>query len=168
MADDPRDFSNKYNTPLSDNEQTQFNSWTSRQSAATGRDVSRDKYDYDLQGWWKENPGFDLSGGHLTDTYKKPNHPTFSDQSQYHGQDGNEGGQWINNPDGTYAFKPGATNMQMFHPDELNDYFSRVERGNQLIMPQSQPQQPQIDPKINMLMQRGLISPNVATQNGIM
>ena len=57
--------------------------------AAFQADKARDNpndsgVDYDLRGAWKAGsqraPG---SGGHMADTFKKPNHPTFSDQSKY-------------------------------------------------------------------------------------
>ena len=121
-----------YNTPLNNDEAQQFQSWASQQSGAVGRNVMDDLHDYDLQGWWKANPNTDLSGAHLVDTYKKPNHPTFSDQSQYHGVDGNEGGQWMQNDDKTWSFTPGKTNYDNHPVNQLQDYFSRVEPGNQL------------------------------------
>ncbi len=40
--------------------------------------------DYDLKGFWKENPNFSAKeGDHLTDKFKLPNHPTFSTESKY-------------------------------------------------------------------------------------
>lgn len=129
------DYSSKYNTPLNANQEALFNSWLSKQSIATGRDVAKDLYDYDLKGWWKNNQGIDLNDGHLTDTYKKPNHPTFSDQSQYHGVDGNQGGSWQQQQNGSWSYAPSATNLQMYKSDELQQYFKQVEPGNQLILP---------------------------------
>jgi hypothetical protein len=134
MADN-LDYTSKYNTPLSADEKGGFEGWAKTQSETVGRDVTKDLYDYDLQGWWKNNQGVDLSGGHLTDQWKKPNHPTFSDQSQYHGADGLQGGQWGQSQDGSYSFKPGATNLKNFSADELKDYFKKVEPGNRLMLP---------------------------------
>jgi len=130
------DYSNFYNTELTPQEQSSFNNWANQQSSALGRNVLNDKYDYDMQGWWKDNNGASLKGGHLTDQYKKPNHPTFSDQSQYHGINGNIGGKWNKLDNGSYTFTPGQTNLQMFDPEELNDYFSKVEPTNKLLLPQ--------------------------------
>lgn len=112
-------------------EQQQFMNWANAQS----RDVSNDKYDYDIQGWWKNNPNVNLNGSHLTDNFKKPNHPTFSNQSQYHGIDGNEGGSWDKRSNGSWNFTPGNTNLQHYTHDELNGYFNRVEKGNTLELP---------------------------------
>ncbi len=136
--DDELDYTDKYNTPLSQPEEDRFQGWVARNSKLVGRDVSKDSYDYDLRGWWKENGGPDLTGGHLTDQWKKPNHPTFSKFSKYHGVDGNEGGAWDKRPDGSWTFTPGATNLKNFGADELQDYFKRVEPGNALILPQAQ------------------------------
>lgn len=134
MADD-RDFTAKYNTELTASEKTGFEGWAKSQSTAVGRDITKDLYDYDLQGWWKDNPDTDLKGGHLTDQYKKPNHPTFSTGSQYSGVDGLQGGRWDKSDDGSWAFSPGATNLQNYSKGELTDYFSKVESGNRLLMP---------------------------------
>lgn len=92
-------MTNAYNTPLSPEQERQFANWTQRQKQIVGRDVAKDLYDYDLKGWWLDNKGQDLSGGHLTDKFKKPNHPTFSDQSIYNGTPAigggiNIGGSW--------------------------------------------------------------------------
>lgn len=127
---DPRDFSSRYNTQLTPQELGQYTDWAKKQTGAVGRDILKDSYDYDMQGWWKNNPNVDLKDGHLTDQFKKPNHPTFSDQSQYHGVDDHEGGMWAKMPNGSWSFVPGKTNM--YKPEEMQDYFGRVEKGNSL------------------------------------
>lgn len=121
------DLTAKYNTPLSASEMADYNS----------KFTPNDSYDYDMQGWYKANPGADpkAKGVHYPDTFKKPNHPTFSNQSQYNGQDGNQGGSWNKQQDGSFAFQPGATNLQNFEPQELQDYFSKVEPGNRVQLP---------------------------------
>jgi hypothetical protein len=101
------------------------------------RSMGDENYDYDMDAWRRANPGVQMGPGqHYPDTYKKPNHPTFSDQSMYHGQGGAEGGHWTSNPDGTWAFTPGRTNLENFSADQLRDYFQRVEPGNTLNLPQ--------------------------------
>jgi hypothetical protein len=142
---DKNDFTEHYNTELSAPEQDSFNGWVKDQSDKTGRDVGKDVYDYDLQGYWQKNAGDSedgpqLTGGHLTDEFKKPNHPTFSDQSKYHGVAGNEGGTWEQLPGGesgvqAWSFKPGATNLEHHEPAELKSYFDKVEPGNALEVP---------------------------------
>lgn len=164
--DDPRDFTDRYNTPLSPADEQAFQAWINDQSAKTGRAVANDSYDYDLRGWWKQNGSQDLSGAHLVDTFKKPNHPTFSDQSQYNGVDGHQGGRWANNPDGTWSFNPSATNLTMFRPDELQSYFGRVEPGNTLQLPQQQT--PSVaDPRVQGLLRQGVISDTAARSVGL-
>ena len=128
---DPNDFTDQYNTTLNSQEQVGYNSWIAQQSQLTGRNIANDSYDYDLQGWYKANGPQNLTGAHLTDQYKKPNHPTFSDQSMYHGVNGMQGGQWNQKMDGSYTFTPGSTNV--YSKDELQDYFKKVEPGNELV-----------------------------------
>jgi hypothetical protein len=52
-----------------------------------------DGEDYDLRGAWKAGlkPGPD---GHWPDTFKRPNHPTFSNESQYANNEGAKPGRW--------------------------------------------------------------------------
>lgn len=126
------DFSKQFNTTLSPEETAQFDLWANDQP----RNIDNEKYDYDIQGWWKDNPKANLNDGHLTDKFKKPNHPTFSNESQYHGKNGLEGGVWAQLPDGSYTFTPGQTNLDNFKKEELQDYFKRVEPGNKLLLPQ--------------------------------
>ena len=66
-----------FDTPLTPQEETAFQSWKQKNAQ---RDSGED---YDLRGAFKANLSADPATGHWPDTYKKPNHPTFSDQSQY-------------------------------------------------------------------------------------
>jgi hypothetical protein len=89
-------------------------------------------------------------GSQLPGEFKKPNHPTFSDESIWHGSAGNEGGTWEELPGGetgvhAYRFKPGATNLEHHEPDALKGYFDKVEPGNELVLPQP-PAQPPVSP----------------------
>lgn len=86
MSDPAPDYRNSFNTNLSPAEEVAFQAWTAAESARRKRDVTRDLENYDLRGYWKGvGRGDNASQGHMTDTFKKPNHPTFSDESQYHG-----------------------------------------------------------------------------------
>jgi uncharacterized protein YjgD (DUF1641 family) len=51
--------------------------------------------DYDLKSFWKENPTWtpDNKDVHMTDKYKLPNHPTFSNESMYY-KPGMKAVQW--------------------------------------------------------------------------
>lgn len=138
--EDELDFTDKYNTPLPPAQEQQFQAWMAQQSKIPGpdgrtRDLSKDLYDYDLRGDWLQGANRD-ERGHGTDYFKKPNHPTFSTGSQYHGVNGLEGGQWDKRPDGSWTFKPGRTNLQNFSPQEMQDYFKQVEPGNEVLLPQ--------------------------------
>jgi hypothetical protein len=116
---------NTYDTQLSPDDEQQFQQWATQTSQKMGRDVMMDTEDYDLRGLYKGQGGFG-ENGHAPDTFKKPNHPTFSDQSQYHGQNGMQGGAW-DQVDGKDRFTPGPTNLQNWKPDQLRDYFNRAE-----------------------------------------
>lgn len=133
MAADDLDFTAKYNTELPPEQEQAFQNWTKNQSQKIGRNIANDSYDYDMRGWFAQNGPQDLKAGvHFTDQFKKPNHPTFSTFSQYNGVDDNEGGLWQQEPDKTWSFTPGRTNLQSFGKGELQEYFNRVEPGNKL------------------------------------
>ena len=115
-----------YNTPLSDTEEQQFQ--------AQYPNYTQDTADYDLRGAWKAGvkPGPD---GHMPDTYKKPNHITFSNESIYHGKDGNVGGQWQQQPNKSWSFTPSSTNLSNTPMAQLQSYFQKNEPGNKLVLP---------------------------------
>ena len=90
--------------------------------------------DYDLQGAFLA--GSKPEGGHLTDKFKKPNHMTFSTESQYSGSGGRVGGRWVQNSDGkTWTFYASPTNLKYHSAQELRDYFRLYEPGNKLVLP---------------------------------
>ena len=73
--------------------------------------------DYDYRAYYNSNPSAaeeHLKGNpnaHFPDTFKRPNHPTFSAESIYSGKNGNiEGGTWHDNPNDaqrwTYQLSP--------------------------------------------------------------
>ena len=68
--------SGPYDTPLSPPEEIGFQQWKAKNAP---HDSGQD---YDLRGAYKAGLT-PAANGHWADTYKKPNHPTFSDQSQY-------------------------------------------------------------------------------------
>lgn len=127
----PLDFTDQYNTPLAPAQQPAYEAW----ARANGQDPIGGKYDYDLQGAFLSKTG--NAGdprGHFTDQFKKPNHPTFSDQSQYNGLDGYVGGKWTKS-----GYQPSTTNIQ-FHPrPELQNYFDTTEPDTALLQPQPTP-----------------------------
>ena len=127
-AADPMDYSNKYNTKLSPGDEKRFQAWALKNNRLG------DAYDYDIRGAWKELESGKMKqadNGHLGDKYKKPNHPTFSNESIYHGVDGNVGGAWGKDKNGKYTFTPSANHK--WGQAELQDYFNKYEKGNYLL-----------------------------------
>jgi hypothetical protein len=114
------DYTDKYNTPLPEEKKDLYELWLK-----AFPEHQRGTYDYDMVGAFLAGVQSG-EGGHLPDTYKKPNHPTFSVDSQYHGSDGNYGGQWLELTDGDWLFVPSQTNWQM-NGDWLEDYFKMAE-----------------------------------------
>lgn len=140
--EDPRDFTDQFNTPLSLDQQFEFDS----------KYGAGDSYDYDMQGFHAANPDVKMDEGqHFPDTFKKPNHPTFSTESKYHGtavdakakyrDDGeiegktHEGGEWELLDNNKFAFTPGRTNLEHHSTQELIDYFKKHEPNSRLVLP---------------------------------
>lgn len=136
---DPSDqyFRDRFNTTLTPEEEGQFVKW------AVDNNRLGDLTDYDLRGFWKAKESFG-DNGHGTDKYKKPNHPTFSDQSVYHGHpmEGGgvyEGGTW-READGRTSYTPSRTMLQRTHdPRFLTDYFKKYEPDVDLTFPPEKP-----------------------------
>lgn len=131
------DFTDKYNTKLTAAEETQYQAWL-KQNGRQG-----DEYDYDMRGAWKD--GAKQGGnGHFTDKFKKPNHPTFSNESKYSGVDGYKGGQWVKSGE-DWNYKPSDTNLKMRTPEELQQYFKKTEPKSKLILPSSELKPPGVN-----------------------
>lgn len=77
-----------FDTPLSPLEERLFRSWKERYAPNDSGE------DYDLRGAFKAGLTPDPQTGHWPDTYKKPNHPTFSDRSIYSSLAGTKPGSW--------------------------------------------------------------------------
>jgi hypothetical protein len=142
------------NTPLNPTEMNAYHKW----ARSIGRDPAKEEKDYDLRGYWKDivvgNP--DLpdrlketvgkwqneyrrhpGAGHFPDLYKKPTHPTFSDESIYHGPalsgvDENLGGHWDME---NHTFTPGPSNLAHHSPEEIRKYFTRTDPTFKVIIP---------------------------------
>ena len=71
----------EFDTKLSGNEENSYQLW--KQSLPQ---QLQSEADYDLRGYYQEH-GTEDTDGHLTDKYKKPNHPTFSVESKYYKKD---------------------------------------------------------------------------------
>jgi hypothetical protein len=125
---EPPDLSAEYNTPLTPQEEEQFQTWAQQNGRA------RDTFDYDIRGAWKADARA-ASNGHLPDTWKKPNHPTFSTESRYNGAHGEAGGAWLKGPRGRWIFHAGPSNVHYFAPQELQTYFRTREPDSTLVLP---------------------------------
>lgn len=132
---DPNDFTQHYNTALSADEETAFQSWLAALGQKTGRDMSGDMYDYDMRGAFKSGAG-QAANGHFPDQFKKPNHPTFSTDSQYDGVDGLQGGEW-QQIKGKWTFKASPALLKFHSAAELQKYFKQREPNVTLVLPES-------------------------------
>ena len=84
MADE---HDENFNTRLSEDEEGKFQTWKKRNAPKDSGE------DYDLRGAYKEGLK-PASNGHWPDTYKKPNHPTFSNESKYAKDAPDKAGSW--------------------------------------------------------------------------
>lgn len=116
-----------YNTPLEPADEAKFQHFL----AESGK--QGDLENYDLRGFWKNNAHL-AENGHGPDTWKKPNHPTFSDESIYSGPYAT-GGKWVPLAHGKWRFDASPDNLKHQTPEELQDYFRRIEPGNALVLP---------------------------------
>ena len=66
-----------FETKLSKDEESKYQDWKSIHAP------NDSGFDYDFRGAFKAGVTPDNESNHWPDTFKKPNHPTFSDQSQY-------------------------------------------------------------------------------------
>ena len=123
-------YANQYNTGLSKPEFDEYWKWAKERYGDQDR-VLYEMGAYDLQGAWKDIKAgkikFDPQTGHLPDTYKKPNHITFSNESRYHDGKTFNGGQWQENGQ-RWKFKPSPQTVQLYGKDYLQKYFSEKEK----------------------------------------
>jgi hypothetical protein len=113
-------FRDKYNTSLTQEEEKEFNKWVAKESKKQGRDILMDKGAYDVQGFWKSGDWKNRDAdNHGTDTWKKPNHPTFSNQSKYNGAGGWYGGNWTEDA----GYQPSKQSLNNYGPDYYNWMF---------------------------------------------
>jgi len=94
---------------------------------------------YDLRSAYKELPyrimkKFATSEAHLPDTYKKPNHPTFSEESIYNSEK-TPGGKWIKKNNKWYFYATDFNVMNMGGPERYKAWFSKYEPESILVLP---------------------------------
>lgn len=128
LVRDARDFSDRYNTQLTPEQEQVFQLWAANMSNKLGRNILNDLYDYDMRGAFLE--GLTPDGNlHWNDKFKKPNHITFSDSSIYHNVDGYKGGHWSKDKHGSYVFTP-SDNMVYSDEDRENYWLKSDEYSN--------------------------------------
>ena len=104
-----------YNTDLGDLEESAYQIYLDYQNRERGRDLDWDQGAYDGRGFWRSGASLG-SNGHATDTYKKPNHPTFSNESKYADQY-NPGGVW--SPNKPYTYTPSNRTKSLYRKEQI-------------------------------------------------
>lgn len=127
-------FARRFNTDLGEDNEKRYERWVSAQSKARGRDLSKDTINYDLRGYWLDGGYKDKGEGHMTDKWKKPNHPTFSTESIYDGAKDDRGVKWKGGKwSKDYSEFTPSKKMRTTHPTEmLLRYFHEYEPGVKL------------------------------------
>jgi len=132
------DFTEVFNTELTEEEEADFQIWALEESVKSGHDRLKDLQDYDLRGFFKGGHRFD-SNNHGTDRFKKPTHPTFSNESIYSGVVAPngvvyQGGEWGRKDDhDTYTPHPSMFQNGTHDRLKMKRYFMDAEAGNELI-----------------------------------
>ncbi len=107
-----------FDSQLSPLEEMLFRAWA-------GKRVE-DTEDYDLRGYYSGGGSATPVGeGHLTDRYKKPNHPTFSTESMYSTPD-ELGGTW---GPGYKSFMPSQGMLDKRSLSQILEYFRQHENN---------------------------------------
>jgi hypothetical protein len=118
----------------------EYKEYLAYKSRLAKRDVGMDENDYALREYADKlmfNPGeagkFDKEAAsmHLPDTFKKPNHPTFSTQSKYHVPVIQHGGEWSKDD----KFTPSPLNLKNLSKGQMQGYFNEVENPEALDIP---------------------------------
>jgi hypothetical protein len=105
-----------FDTPLTAHEESQFKIWKARYAP---RDSGAD---YDLRGAFKAGLRPDPQSGHWPDTFKKPNHPTFSNESKYAvGENAAKAGLW----DGERFIPPNTSQPLTFSESDFESPASK-------------------------------------------
>ncbi len=153
-------FRDKYNTSLTKSEQKVFDKWAQEESKRRGREILMDMGAYDVQGFWKSGDYKNIDkDGHGTDKWKKPNHPTFSNESIYHDVDGYVGGTW--GEDGSYM--PSAHTSKLYNADYYDWLFSSEADRPEHLHPLSKQQMTGAKVKTMMFEKGGLLTGNETT-----
>ena len=117
-----------YDTALSPQQEKAFKIWKAR----LPRDLQNEA-DYDLRGAFLADSRT-AANGHMGDRFKKPNHITFSDESQYSNALA-PGGHWASAGGDQYAFWASPFNVANSGVNALASYFGQNEPGNTVVFP---------------------------------
>ena len=135
-------MTDQYNTKLTPSQELEFKQWVKDASRLKGRNIAKDMYDYDLKGFWLNGGEVKANNSHGPDTYKKPNHPTFSDESIYHGAPdivgGGKymGGKWGGDDKKGITFTPTKEMLSKTRNiKELMKYMMDREPGVKVVLP---------------------------------
>jgi hypothetical protein len=126
---DPELRGDKYDTPLTDKQYEDYKEWARK----SGRDPAFEERDYDLRGFFLTHPEPLKPGEHGKDTFKKPWHPTFSDESKYSTGE-NQGGHWTQKGKDWY-FAPGPANWRFRTLRQMQHYFDTQETPDTHLTP---------------------------------
>lgn len=110
-----------YDTRLSPQEETQFQAWKQQYAPKDSGE------DYDLRGAFKSGFKPDPVTGHWPDTFKKPNEPTFSNESRYAQipyADAGKAGHWGGPNHDQYV--PGAPGAPWQPPEAQPSLYDRI------------------------------------------
>jgi len=103
-----------------------------------GDNKIKESDDYDTKGAFDAGASPDARG-HLPDTYKLPNHITYSDESIYSKEkDAPPPGKWVGDDKKGWEFHASQTNIDNAGgEDKLKDYFKNKEPSAKLVLPES-------------------------------
>jgi hypothetical protein len=117
-----------YDTALTPQQETGFQSWR----AGLPQNLQGTE-DYDLRGAYL-GAANEAANGHLPDTWKKPNHMTFSQESIYSSPE-HQGGRWVDAGGGKWVFFASPENMRQHDPATIVDYFRNYEPDANALLP---------------------------------
>jgi hypothetical protein len=114
-------YPDKFNTKLTPEEEARYQQWLK----GPGKNSVWDQSAYDVRGSWKSQ-GEKIAPGHGHDTWKKPNHPTFSTESIYATQRQYPAATW--EEDGGYS--PSEFSKGLYSKEYYKRLFARERENN--------------------------------------
>lgn len=122
----------QYTTKLNPREEFEFRQWYKKLADKKGLnpDYDAEEHYYDYRGFWKNEDRYailnDEPNAHFIDRYKKPGHPTFSNESIY--SKGNTiGGDWVQDKNGNWLFNHSDYTKQ--YKDKTKEYLRGTGEG---------------------------------------